>query len=380
MPSETSKPDDPQTRGTDYYESILRSMIDPVLLLSADANIEHLNPAAERLLGYAASELIGEPIGMVIDDAAARESGISALMVSGLGHGVERRLKTRNGNSITVLFSTSIIRSSGGGIDGIACFAKDISDRVRQEEELRAHEARLAHVGRLGALGEMATGIAHEINQPLTVLRGWMDHFREIALDGVLDPEEVATRLTKLIGHVDRISDIIAHMRQFTRKDTPMIHPIDPEGPVKMSLMFFEQQFKEHRIDLVKDIQADLPKVLAYDSALEQVLVNLLSNASHALDTLPEDAARVVRLKLENGPNEQEVSISVTDNGPGMDGETLTRCMEPFYTTKEVGTGTGLGLSISHGLMRQVSGRLELHSELGRGTTATMIVPAAAEI
>jgi len=241
----------------------------------------------------------------------------------------------------------------------------------KAEKELEEKEAQLIHSGRLVAMGEMATGIAHEINQPLSIIR--------VAADGLnayfkrKDPgtmEEEATE--SIIGQIDRASAIINNMRSFVRAGSDPPESADLAEPVKAAISFFKEQFRIHGIALNVSLSDNLPEVRTDPQKFEQIVVNLLSNARYAVDKKDEISGKeyqkrvAVRLGYDEGGD--TVVFEIEDNGIGMTPEVLDRCMEPFYTTKDVGEGTGIGLSIVNGFVREFKMTIEPESVCGEGS------------
>jgi signal transduction histidine kinase len=250
----------------------------------------------------------------------------------------------------------------------------------RTETELLEQQAQMIHAGRLTAMGEMASGIAHEINQPLAVIR--------MAADGLnryfekRDEASMEARAAgKIVQQVLRASRIIDNMRSFVRAGNNAEAIFSPSGPVEDALSFFREQFRIHDIDLAVEIAEGLPEIRANAQKLEQVVVNLLSNARYAVEERKKHAggdfrkAVSVRLASDNGSG--RVVLEVRDNGMGMTATEVERCLEPFYTTKPVGEGTGLGLSIVHTIVRESDMKIEIHSRPGEGSAFRIIMPVA---
>jgi signal transduction histidine kinase len=239
------------------------------------------------------------------------------------------------------------------------------------DRELREKQSQLAHAGRLTALGEMATGIAHEINQPLAIIRvaaeGLEAHFNDEDDDSM-----EAKAAAKIISQVDRSAKIIDDMRSYARADDATFELVNLADPANIALSFFRQQFKMHQIELNVLFNDELPKVKASPQGFEQIVVNLLSNARHAVDAMAQSVGnqyqKKVELRLFHDKAGGEVIIEVKDNGIGMGPEVWERCLEPFYTTKEVGEGTGLGLYIVHDIVRKSNMYMEVESSEDAGT------------
>jgi len=244
------------------------------------------------------------------------------------------------------------------------------------EKKLQEQQAQMVHAGRLTAMGEMATGIAHEINQPLTIIgvaaHGLNAYFAKQASETM---EAIAAQ--KIEDHVKRAAAIIDNMRSFVRAKHSPTEAINLAEPVNAALSFFKEQFKIHDILLSICLSEDLPKVKADPQKFEQIVVNFLSNARYAVEkkgqSNVEQYQKKVTVRLFHDTERDAVVFEVEDNGIGMGQEVLDRCMEPFYTTKGVGEGTGLGLSIVHGIVREFKIEMEVESIEGEGSTFRII-------
>ncbi|MDM8549277.1 ATP-binding protein [Desulfobacterales bacterium HSG2] len=255
---------------------------------------------------------------------------------------------------------------------------EEIEERKRAEAALREKQVQLAHAGRLTSLGEMATGIAHELNQPLFLIRLSAESLKfQLKKAGYPDSQSDG-ELDSVIKSVDRAANIIDHMRGFARIGPGNQEEISLAEPVENGLTFFRQQFKNHQISLETDYEENLPKVVLDPQRFEQVVVNFLSNARYAVDRRGERESdgyqKKIALRLFYDKEKKGNVFEITDNGIGMTDDEKERCLDPFFTTKEVGEGTGLGMSIAHGIVREFKGKLEIESEKGMGTTMRVII------
>jgi C4-dicarboxylate-specific signal transduction histidine kinase len=226
----------------------------------------------------------------------------------------------------------------------------------------------VVHAGRLTAMGEMATGIAHEINQPLAIIRVAADGLNAY-FDGKEANTEEARAARKIISQVERAAAIIDNMRAFVRNGTEKAETIDLRDPVEKALSFFREHFRIHGIRLHIDLPDDPLMVRINPNKFEQIMVNFLSNARYAVEKKgPPDDDKKILVRLISDVSSDTAILEVEDNGTGMSKEVLERCMEPFYTTKEVGEGMGLGLSIAHGIAREFQTEIEVRSVEGQGS------------
>jgi PAS domain S-box-containing protein len=247
-------------------------------------------------------------------------------------------------------------------------------------EKLEKH-AMLIQAGKMATLGEMATGIAHELNQPLNVIRLGCDYFVKKAKAGQLLTQEDLVNLTReLTFSVDRASRIINHLRQFGRKSDNSMEPIDLNMPIRNVFTLLGTQLEARGIVWELSLDYHLPQILGDSNRLEQVFINLLLNARDAMLAEEELAGagegnKAKKVKIASFLERNRVVVTVSDSGPGIPEAIRSKVFEPFFTTKKPGEGTGLGLSISYGIIREHRGTIEIHSEGTRGATFRLTFP-----
>ncbi|MBF0350303.1 MAG: PAS domain S-box protein [SAR324 cluster bacterium] len=236
-------------------------------------------------------------------------------------------------------------------------------------KELKNAQMQLIQSAKLSSLGEMANGVAHELNNPLGIISLATEVCLEMLEEG--DYQAVKIQLNNILKQVQRGAQIITHLRRFS-KDSMKVNweYIDLNSIIENSFTLISEQFKLRGIKVVKDFAENLPKCYCNPLKLEQVFVNLLSNARDALEMT--DAPKIV---VKSGLEEQWLVIEVADNGFGIGKKNIDKIFDPFYTTKEVGKGTGLGLSISYGIVQEHKGKLEVQSEIGTGSVFKVFVP-----
>ncbi len=251
-----------------------------------------------------------------------------------------------------------------------------VAERTKQ---LQQKQAQLIHSGRLAALGEMATGIAHELNQPLAIIRGQAEVMKIIQRKYTDPLPDFSEELTTIMEQTDRAALIIEEMRGFVRQDEHSINFTDITEPIDKGLVFFREQFLANNIKFSASIPDNLPKVKVSSQQFEQVIVNLLSNARYAVETMEKSASekyqKIISLKVRFDTKNSKMNIELKDNGIGMDEEEKERCLEPFFTKRPVGQGSGLGLTIAYGIINSFSGSLTIESKLGKGTTVIIGIP-----
>ena len=270
---------------------------------------------------------------------------------------------------------------------------REIAERKRAEEahqqaeqELEAQRVLSMRSDRLRSLGEMAAGIAHELNQPLVGVRGLAEHVL-IGLDRGWDlPEEkLRGRMTRIVEQADRMVHIIEHVRLFAREaGKPDLSPVQVNDVAQSVVDMLGAQFRSHGMELNCEPAEGLPRVLANPFSLEEVVINLLNNARDAVEDLPKQESepspgrgRVrVRTGLDGTGSALRVKIEVADTGVGIPQDVLSRIFDPFFTTKDPDKGTGLGLSVSKSIIETFGGELLIRSAFGDGTTVTISLPA----
>jgi histidine kinase len=247
--------------------------------------------------------------------------------------------------------------------------------------ESLAKETQLIQASKMATLGEMATGVAHELNQPLTVMKTASSYLkRKVDREEAIKEEILKTMAEEIDAHVDRASKIIRHLREFGRKSEVSKEKVQINEPLLNALDIFSQQLKLRGIEVVKNLEEDLPTILADSNRLEQVFINLLINARDAIEEKwqrSDHKREAKKIFLETTSQEGTVMIKVKDTGAGMPQSVLDKIFEPFFTTKKPGKGTGLGLSISYGIVEDYGGTIGVESEPGKGTIFKITFPAS---
>jgi two-component system NtrC family sensor kinase len=259
------------------------------------------------------------------------------------------------------------VRDQQGSVIGIIGVAQDITERKRIEE-------RIQETSRLISLGEMAAGVAHEINNPLTVVAG----FSQLLMAQDL-PQPVRDDLEKIYVEAQRAARIVQNLLSFSRKGEPEKRYLDVTAVLDRALAMKEHDFRVSNIQVTRHWSRDLPHTMVDEHQLIQAVLNILANAQQAMAETPGGGELVLRashLRDRRAPRlKDRIRISITDNGPGILPEHLPRIFDPFFTTKEVGKGTGLGLSISYGIVQQHDGDLWVESLPGKGAIFHLELP-----
>ena len=248
---------------------------------------------------------------------------------------------------------------------------QDITERIQAE-------AQLIQAGKMATLGEMATGMAHELNQPLNIIHMVAESMQEMAKDDDLPAEVLEGKLGRILSQTDRASAIINHMRMFGRRDSGEMEVVDLKEAVQGAVGLVKEQLRLNEIELSVNLPETCRKVMGQQLQLEQVVLNLITNARDAIEayTADDNKLRQITISITDDPKSEEVRLTVKDTGGGVPDAVLERIFEPFFTTKEVGQGTGLGLSISYGIITEMGGRIEVENT-NSGAKFTIIMPTA---
>jgi signal transduction histidine kinase len=242
------------------------------------------------------------------------------------------------------------------------------ADLEEANTTLRETQAQLIQASKLAAMGQFGAGVAHELNQPLAGISGYTDLL-------LLKMEEDSPQwryAKKIEDQVTRMTKIINNLRTFARQSKFEYAEVDINQPIDDALMLLGEQLRSHNIKVKRDLTSDLPKVHADANQLEQVFLNLISNAKDAMDV---QGSGTLTIHSTADPETDFVEVYVSDTGTGMEGNVINDIFNPFFTTKDVGKGTGLGLSISLGIIEDHCGKIEVHSAHGQGTVFRVALP-----
>ncbi len=237
---------------------------------------------------------------------------------------------------------------------------------IAMQEEANLRQTLLAHGGRMAALGEMAAAMAHEINQPLNIMSIVVQGWEILAARGRLDIDKVLKDVDKLRGNIERISGLIDHVRRLGRQSRDLME-IYPSEVICQALDLCHVQLKKHNIDLLVEVDPDLPAVMGAANELEQVIMNLVANARYAIEERVSNEDIRGWIEVRAACIDGQIEIIIKDNGGGLPVVTARKAFEAFFSTKPVGVGTGLGLSISKEIIERFKGTITLRNQPGEG-------------
>jgi PAS domain S-box-containing protein len=356
----------------EYLENIVHSSADAIVTTDPKGRITFINRAMEEMVGAPREEILGFPISQFyLDGLDEARKIMAALREKGSLKNYETSM-SRNGRLIPILTSASLLKDETGQIIGTLGVFKDLTEKKKLEEELKKTQAHLFQAGKMRALGELVAGVAHELNNPLMAA----DTFLHVIRESLAAGDENRHRV-ELIQHCnERIAKIVNHLRDFSRQSKFEFRQMNVQEAIENALMITGQQLLNHNIRVTKEFQPDVPQIWGDANQLEQVFLNLISNAKDAMEHI--DCKRELTITtslIRHNRWWRDVEISVKDTGKGIPEADVDKIFEPFFSTKEVGRGTGLGLSICYGIIEAHGGRIEVESKVNEGTSFRLILP-----
>lgn len=357
----------------EFLEHIMESSVDGILTTDLRGKLTYTNRAMEEMLQSRREEVLGTHISRFYVRGIDQAREIMTLLTA------EERtdnyvleVRRMDGKPLTIVTSLFLLRNEDDVIIGTAGIFRDITEKRHLEARLKAAQARLVEASKMRALGELVAGVAHEINNPLMASQTIL----HVILKGTPRDWPERERLEVIGKCNDRIEKIVDHLREFSRQTEPEFRETDIHQVVENALIITGQQLLNHGIALVRDLCADLPRVVGDSNQLEQVFLNLISNARDAMDEAGGVKKELtITSRLSQDDEGACVLVSIRDTGVGIAPENMDKVFEPFFSTKPVGQGTGLGLSLCYGIMEAHGGRIEIKSRLGEGTEVTLRLP-----
>jgi PAS domain S-box-containing protein len=375
------------------FRSVVQTASDAIIAADSRGEIVFWNQAAETIFGYPADEAMGRSITLIMPEElreAHREwpGPVISTGESGIIRGAIEAVGVRKDGS-EIPMELSIATWEAKGEVFFTAIIRDIAER-KAEEARRAAEQKLEaqrvlsmRSDRLRSLGEMAAGIAHELNQPLVGVRGLAEHLL-LSIDRGWDltGEKIRDRANLIIEQADRMVHIIEHIRTFARESgKPELRAVNVNEVIKAGTDMLGTQLRSHGIELKYELAEALPVVSVNPFSLEEVVINLLINSRDALEEQMEAGSMstspriLLRTLLDQVDSQKHVKIQVMDNGLGIPEDMVEKVFDPFFTTKGPDRGTGLGLSISKSIVESFGGTISIQSVPDSGTTVTISLP-----
>lgn len=384
-----------------YTEDIIGSMSDTLVVADLSGKIKMVNPALIELLDYSQDELIGKPVAFLFDETTAKsfnETVLGEITEKHVVSNLEAIYQTKTGDKISISFSVSLMKWAKDKAPDMIIVSKDIREIKRLLElekqkalelkdaydKLQALQNALIQAEKFNAIGRLASGVAHEVKNPLGIIKQSAEYLKGKLLPSEKNAPE-ALRMIK--DNIERADNIIRVLLDFSRSNKLERKPEDISSLLENSLVLIKHIPMLEKIRINRELANDLPKVSVDRAKMEQVFINLLINAVHAMPEGGDIFLRTYQLQLnelkdgmatveKNGfkIGEDVVVIEVEDTGIGISQENLKKIFDPFFTTKAPGSGTGLGLSVSKNILNMHNGFIEVKSEEGKGTKVIVIL------
>ncbi len=354
-----------------FLNNIIQASVDGIVVVDRRGNPLIFNEGAERILGYKAEEVIGHPevFRQFYPPVVATE--MMRRMRSDQ-HGPKDKLNTsqitfihKNGEEVPVLFSAAIIREQNEEVGSVGIFA-DLREILKMRRELEESQVQLLQAEKIASLGRLSAGVAHEINNPLSGILIYAE-----LLQREIGPQaEGKEFIEEIITQTMRCQEIVQRLLEFSRQSLGERTLFDLNHIIGRCVELIGHQAIFHNIQVIQNLDPELPQVAGDPGQLQQVLTNLLLNAADAMR-----GQGVITITTQPSPEGGGVDLTFSDTGCGIPADLLEKIFEPFYTTKPVGKGTGLGLSIVYGVIQRHGGTIEVESEPGAGATFTIRLP-----
>ena len=363
------------------YELILNSVADGIIGVDLDGNTTFANRAMTRITGWDSRDLIGRNQHRLLHHTRADGTPFPAELCpvyatcrDEISRFVDDDIFWRkDGSSFPVEYSSTPIRNEQFKTVGSVVVFRDISDRKRIHDEAQQHQDDLAHVARLSTMGEMASGIAHEINQPLTAIATNAHACIRMLESGDSERERVIDVMERIGAQAARAGEIIRHLRQFVKKAPPELSRIDINEVISEVVLLLRTEIRKAGVKVSLELDQAIGAVMAQHVQIDQVILNLARNAIEAMAEIAE-GTRTLTLSTSMAGNGC-IKVAVSDTGPGIDPAVMGELFNPFVTTKA--NGMGLGLSISQGIIEAHKGRLYIDLEQEQGVTFVFLLPAS---
>jgi len=380
--SEHKKVEEALRESQERYRALVDNTILGVTVIDTNYKIITANTMLAKLFNKPASDFVGKDC---FREYEKREAvcphcpGVQA-MAYGKTTEVETQGLRDDGSHFSVRNRAIPFFGPDGVVKGFIELVEDITEHKRAEEELKLAykkiqqtQQELIQSSKMAAMGQLAAGISHELNQPLTGIKG----FAQAVLMDLEKESPFRNDLNKIVGQVDRMDAIIKNVRFFARKSDFKIVELDINHVVSDSLMLLSQQLKVHNIRVIQELGSDIPKMQGDPNQLQQAFINIINNARDAILSLnrPEPEGGEIRIQTSLSQDKEHVEINFQDTGCGIPEGNLQYIFSPFFTTKSPDNGMGLGLSVTYRIIENHRGKIEFQSKAGEGTIFRIVLP-----
>ncbi|HUN98615.1 MAG TPA: PAS domain S-box protein [Bradyrhizobium sp.] len=354
------------------WRSIVETVPDAIIVIDAEGTVESFSPAAERLFGYTPGEVIGHNVKMLMpqpyrdahDGYLARYMRTGERRIIGIGRIVVGQRK--NGETFPMELAIGEFASPNGNF--FTGFVRDLTDRQEAERRIEDLQTELLHASRLSVMGQMASTMAHELNQPLTAVTNYLEAARHLISTGMAPPERISDLMEKAVAQAQRAGEVIRQLRQFVSKGETERHTQNLNQLVEEALALGLVGARQLGVRVSLELDHHLPPVIVDPVQIQQVILNLVRNAVEAMEGVERRELTVATRAIGD-----EIEATVADTGPGIAPELADRLFQPFVTTKK--TGMGLGLSICREIIEAHHGHLTVAGRQGGGTVFRLTLP-----
>jgi two-component system sensor kinase FixL len=361
-----------------HIKSILDTVLDAAVVISSQGTIVSFNAAAERQFGYSAEEVIGQSIGVLMPTPYREQHGtyLNRYLTTGEKRviGFDRVVVGRRKDGSTFPMKLAVGEMQSAGQSYFTGFVRDLTEREETAARLQEAQTELARLSRLNELGEMASTLAHELNQPLSAITNYVQGCRRLLERMDVEPAaRMRDALNEAARQALRAGDIIRHLREFVTRGNTERHPEDVKQLVEEAAALALVGSRERGVKSVFEFAPDNGMVIVDRVQIQQVLINLMRNAMEAM----RDAERRELIVRTSGVHDQQLTIEVCDTGPGIADDIAPQLFQPFVTSKP--NGMGIGLSISKRIIEAHGGEISVESNAAGGATFRFTLPARTE-
>ncbi|PLR98406.1 PAS domain S-box protein [Bacillus sp. T33-2] len=339
----------------ELMESLFHHSGDCILIVHFDGTIQNINPAVKTMFGFEPEEAIGKKVQQFLPDEikADFEQVIEHIQEGTNVIRAENILRKKCGEAVEVSATFSSLRDNQGKLIGLTIFTSDISERKKTYELLRRSD-------KLSVIGQLAAAVAHEIRNPLTSIKGFIQLFQNRIKKEYID---------LMLSELQRVDGIVTEFLSLAKPQVNAFNDHDIETIISKTLSILESQAIYNKIDILSSVEHAIPAIFCDEHKIKQVLINILKNA---IEAMPDGGKIEISTKIHD---DSHVLIEIKDEGCGIPEEKIPLLGEPFYSSKE--KGTGLGLMVCFKIIEEHNGKIEIESELGAGTTFSIFLPLA---
>jgi PAS domain S-box-containing protein len=349
--------------GRDFLGSVTQNSADAIVAADARGRVTFFSQRAEEIWGRPAGAVLDQPLADLLGESDQAQGLLARLRVQARIQNREITVRGADGAELELSVSLAALHDASGQVSGLVAVARDVTERKRTEAALRQSE-------KLAAMSSLAAGVAHELNNPLSVI---LAHSTMLASGGGRLP--LPERANKIVRAAQRCARLVKNFLALARQHPPERQRVALDQVIRDTLELVAYQLRVDGIAVTLDLAPELPVLWADPHQFQQVVLNLVTNAHHELRAIQPPRAITITARLQAS---HHLRLSVADNGPGIPPAVRDRIFEPFFTTKPVGQGTGLGLSLCRAIVEGHGGTLELESAPGRGAEFTILLPVIA--